>query len=91
MCQLASPVGLLHAAVLSCSPCAAAYQGVPHLPLPLLKMCDFGYSKEEARSAAKSKVRHDGPAASKGQQLVITQVMREQGITACFCYKVAQR
>jgi hypothetical protein len=54
-------------------------------------MCDFGYSKEEARSAAKSKVRHDGPAASKGQQLVITQVMREQGITACFCYKVAQR
>lgn len=29
---------------------------VPHLPLPLVKMCDFGYSKEENKSAAKSKV-----------------------------------
>jgi hypothetical protein len=29
---------------------------VPHLPLPLVKICDFGYSKEDNKSAAKSKV-----------------------------------
>jgi serine/threonine-protein kinase SRK2 len=34
----------------------AVLQTVPHLPLPLLKICDFGYSKEENKSAAKSKV-----------------------------------
>ncbi len=29
---------------------------VPKLPLPLLKICDFGYSKADFKSAAKSKV-----------------------------------
>lgn len=32
-------------------------QKVDGLPLPLLKICDFGYSKADMRSAAKSKVR----------------------------------
>jgi serine/threonine-protein kinase SRK2 len=31
-------------------------EGLPH---PLLKMCDFGYSKADFRSAAKSQVRRD--------------------------------
>lgn len=31
-------------------------QNVEGLPLPLLKICDFGYSKADCRSAAKSKV-----------------------------------
>lgn len=31
-------------------------QEVPTLPLPLVKICDFGYSKADFRSAAKSKV-----------------------------------
>lgn len=31
-------------------------QKVNGLPLPLLKICDFGYSKADFRSAAKSKV-----------------------------------
>eukprot|EP00878_Enallax_costatus_P002756 GHUV01002946.1.p1 GENE.GHUV01002946.1~~GHUV01002946.1.p1 ORF type:complete len:495 (+),score=188.21 GHUV01002946.1:1356-2840(+) len=31
-------------------------QEVPRLPLPLAKICDFGYSKAENKSAAKSKV-----------------------------------
>lgn len=30
---------------------------MPRLPLPLVKICDFGYSKAENKSAAKSKVR----------------------------------
>lgn len=32
-------------------------QVVKGLPLPLLKICDFGYSKADFKSAAKSKVR----------------------------------
>lgn len=31
-------------------------QMVPNLPLPLLKICDFGYSKAQFMSAPKSKV-----------------------------------
>jgi hypothetical protein len=33
---------------------------VQGLPLPLLKICDFGYSKAHFMSAPKSKVRRDG-------------------------------
>ena len=35
-------------------------QVVPRLPLPLLKICDFGYSKADYKSAAKSKVCFGG-------------------------------
>ena len=31
-------------------------QGVKGLPLPLVKICDFGYSKADFKSAAKSRV-----------------------------------
>lgn len=34
----------------------SSLQVVPQLPLPLLKICDFGYSKADYKSAAKSKV-----------------------------------
>jgi len=37
--------------------CAAVLlQMVQGLPLPLLKICDFGYSKHDNRSVARSKV-----------------------------------
>jgi hypothetical protein len=49
--------------------CPAAPQDVPRLPLPLVKICDFGYSKAENKSAAKSKVR----------QLVHVQTQRSSG------------
>lgn len=35
---------------------------MPALPLPLVKICDFGYSKAEHQSAAKSKVDTRGTA-----------------------------
>jgi hypothetical protein len=46
---------------------------VPRLPLPLVKICDFGYSKAENKSAAKSKVRqqqHGSTAAAAGSTRV---------------------
>lgn len=45
----------LVAFLLTC-PVLCAFQDVPRLPLPLVKICDFGYSKAENKSAAKSKV-----------------------------------
>jgi serine/threonine-protein kinase SRK2 len=45
-------------------------QIVPKLPLPLLKICDFGYSKADFKSAAKSKVSRAGAH---------TQAARRQG------------
>ena len=33
-------------------------QAVNGLPLPLVKICDFGYSKADSMSVAKSKVGH---------------------------------
>ena len=35
----------------------ASCQVVDKLPLPLVKICDFGYSKADFKSAAKSQVR----------------------------------
>jgi serine/threonine-protein kinase SRK2 len=40
-------------------------QVVKGLPLPLLKICDFGYSKADFKSAAKSKVRPLGRMQSR--------------------------
>jgi serine/threonine-protein kinase SRK2 len=40
-------------------------QEVSTLPLPLVKICDFGYSKADFRSAAKSKVR----ASAQGERM----------------------
>jgi serine/threonine-protein kinase SRK2 len=37
---------------------------VQGLPLPLLKICDFGYSKAHFMSAPKSKVRPGGISLS---------------------------
>ena len=39
-----------------CWPSACRAQVVKGLPLPLLKICDFGYSKADSMSVAKSKV-----------------------------------
>jgi hypothetical protein len=57
---------------------AAAVQDVPMLPLPLVKICDFGYSKAENKSAAKSKVSQQGrhkvlPAAAAAAATYICQ------------------
>jgi hypothetical protein len=49
---------LPHAAAHLAAAVLCPLQSVPHLPLPLVKICDFGYSKEENKSAAKSKVSY---------------------------------
>jgi serine/threonine protein kinase len=41
-----------------CCSCCCVLQMVQGLPLPLLKICDFGYSKAHFMSAPKSKVKH---------------------------------
>lgn len=46
-------------------------QSVPHLPLPLVKMCDFGYSKEENKSAAKSKVSHPHSSSQRADAALV--------------------
>jgi hypothetical protein len=38
---------LPHAAAHLAAAVLCPLQSVPHLPLPLVKICDFGYSKEE--------------------------------------------
>jgi serine/threonine-protein kinase SRK2 len=42
-----------------CCSCYCVLQMVQGLPLPLLKICDFGYSKAHFMSAPKSKVGVD--------------------------------
>lgn len=51
-------------------------QKVNGLPLPLLKICDFGYSKADHRSAARSKVRGRGLRGRWGAGAVKSRVAK---------------
>jgi serine/threonine-protein kinase SRK2 len=54
-------------------------QVVKGLPLPLLKICDFGYSKADFKSAAKSKVCDEEPMhqGSECDVVVIVQAVHQ--------------
>jgi serine/threonine protein kinase len=57
-------------------------QKVNGLPLPLLKICDFGYSKADFKSAAKSKVRRRRAAQCSTARAAAVPVWRRRGALA---------
>lgn len=61
--------------------CCVCLQVIPGLPRPLVKICDFGYSKHDNRSVARSKV----VSSSTSRSFVCTAAVLEAAGTATLC------
>jgi hypothetical protein len=55
---------------------------VPQLPLPLVKICDFGFSKGDDQSAAKSKVGAPPAAGDDWRMLAAAVLLAPAGVPA---------